>query len=183
MITVSRRSATPRDIRALAKGKGSLSGNILTTTLPFSAVLAGMTWLASGSALIGALVGSLLFVPSTISNVRFFADVQKRRDSLGKDLEVIDVCANQVVEVGHFGSDGPAWVFMAEDGQALLLVGQWLLEQRKFPSLEFAVYSWVDTRAPLRVRSKGKKIRPVESLVCFESGYRMGQIEISLRVS
>ncbi len=178
MITISKARVTNKDIATLTKGRGSLVRNVLTASLPVSLAIGVATWLVSRSLPTAFFVGSALFLPSTLSNVSFFREVTKRSESADEYVEEIVVSAQIVVEVEHFGSHGPAWVFLGEDGQALLLVGQWLLRKKNFPSLDFSVYRWADSGDPIRMKSRGKRVRPESSNARFEADFRMSDIEV-----
>jgi hypothetical protein len=179
VIRVSRASVSQKDIEAMTKGAGSLVRNLLAVTIPLSLGVGGLVYLISKSIVAAAVIGGGLLVASAWSNVGFFAEVRKRRDRPEGALEAIEVQATQVVEIEHLGSHGPAWVFLTDEGDALLLVGQWLLEQRrKFPSLSFTVLRWADSGRPLRVESTGRRVHPTEVQVRLEPSYTCSDIEI-----
>ena len=56
-------------------------------------------------------------------------------------------------------------MFFADDGKALLLIGQWLLEQSSFPAQSFRVRRWADTRTPIRIEVRGFEIKPEHSRI------------------
>ncbi|HEX5959114.1 MAG TPA: hypothetical protein VFY92_10750 [Hyphomicrobiaceae bacterium] len=69
-------------------------------------------------------------------------------------------------------------VFFSDDGKALLLVGQWLLSCRSFPSRSFRLYRWADTRKPIRIKSTGRRIRPEDSAACLRASHRLSDVEV-----
>jgi hypothetical protein len=180
MIRVSHRATNDSDLTALTKGAGSLVRNLLVVTVPLTLVIfAGVFWL-SKSTIVAAVVAGLLMIGSTVSNVRFFRDVRGRERT--KDdptaVEVIEVEAFRVLDIEHLGSHGPAYCFFASDGQALLLVGQWLLERRKFPTLAFRLNRWSDNGEPIRLEPIGKKVKPEQSRVALRGTYKNRDIEL-----
>jgi hypothetical protein len=61
---------------------------------------------------------------------------------------------------------------------ALLLVGQWLLRYRSFPSKSFRLYQWADTRKPIRLEPTGRRIKPEHSTVQLRANYRLSDVEV-----
>jgi len=180
MIRTYRRPANAEDMKAMTQGKGSLVRNILTVTLPIGAILfVGMYWL-SRSSLVAIVVAGLFLLGSIWSNTRFFKTVGERGKS-GSDqptVEVMEVEATRVLDIEHLGSHGPAYCFFTVDGQALLLIGQWLMRIPRFPSLSFRVFRWVDDGRPIRIEVTGTKIRPEHSTVGLQSHHSNGDIEV-----
>jgi hypothetical protein len=82
------------------------------------------------------------------------------------------------VDVEPLGSHGPAWVFFAADGKAMLLVGQWLLRHRSFPSTSFRLYQWADTKNPIRIEPTGRRVKPERSTAQLRPNYRLTDIEV-----
>jgi hypothetical protein len=131
MIRSYRRAADAEDLKALTRGKGSPVRNIVTITLPIGALLfLGTYWLAR-SVWPALVVAGAFVLGSVWSNARFFRTVGARAKS-GTDrstVAVMEVEAARVLDIEHLGSHGPAYCLFAADGQALLLVGQWLMQQ------------------------------------------------------
>ena len=100
------------------------------------------------------------------------------RQQQGYGVEVIDVEASRVFDIEPLGSHGPVMVFFSGDGKALLLIGQWLLDQPAFPALKFRVRCWADTVKPIRIESRGPVIEPEQSRVAVPSTTRIRDIEI-----
>jgi hypothetical protein len=80
--------------------------------------------------------------------------------------------------VEPLGDHGPALVFFADNSKALLLVGQWLLEYRSFPSSSFRLYQWADTKEPIRIEPTGKRVKPEHSTVQLRPSYRLADVEV-----
>jgi len=149
----------------MAPPRASPARNFLTATLPVSIVafvvidaIWRSPWMAGG-------IAAALMVASTVSNVRFFRDVSRRRIKAPGQLavEAIDVEASRVFDLEPIGSDGPAFVFFAENRTALLLIGQWLLDQPSFPATSFRLRRWADTGKPIRIEARGPAIDPEPS--------------------
>src|SRR5262245_35544216 len=126
MIQTYLASVDERDLRALAPPGTSLARNALHATVPGSVILFGLVYLFSRSLLLAVLVGGSLLAASLASNIRFFRGVSRRRTQQTdpRAVEVIDVEAYRALDIEHLGSHGPAFVFFAQDGKALLLIGQ-----------------------------------------------------------
>ena len=180
MIRTYHSSADDRDFRAMTRGKGSLGRNLLFVSLPVALVLFALVYFLWRSVIAASIVGGLAFVASVWSNVRFFIDVRRRQQSQsdGRAVEVTEVQASRVLDIEPLGSHGPAWVFFADGGQALLLVGQWLLDVRSFPSRSFRLYRWADTKKPIRIKSTGKRVKPEPSTVHLRASYRLADVEV-----
>ncbi len=179
MIRTSYRSANELDLKAMGHSRGSLVNNLFLVSLPLSAVLFAVVFVVSRSIVAAGLISGGLLVASAVSNVRFFKEY-KRRQRLCEDpqsVEVIEVEASRVIDVEHLGSHGPAVCFIT-GGEALLLVGQWLLEHRSFPSRTFRLSRWSDTKKPIRIESTGAEIIPEPSTVELRSNYKMGDVEL-----
>jgi hypothetical protein len=179
MIRTYRRPAESTDIQAATEGKGSLSRNLLTLILPAGVVLFAVPYLVFDSFLSGAIISTLFVGGSTWSNVRFFSKTGARaRSTAGAIVEVIEVDATRVFEIEHQGSHGPAYCFFSSDGDALLLIGQWQMGVKRFPSLSFRVMRWVDDGSPIRIEVTGRKVKPELSTVSLQGHYSNGDIEI-----
>ena len=180
MIRTSLAEADARDLKAIAPPGTTPARNILLGTLPISAGIFVVVYLVSRSLSLAAVLSLGLGTTSLVSNYRFFRGVARRtsQQTDARAVEVIDVDASRVFDIEPLGSHGPAMVFFTEDGKALLLIGQWLLEQRKFPTRSFCVRRWSDTGKPIRVESRGPRIKPEHSAIQVPSTTRIRDIEI-----
>lgn len=177
---ISRRvqAADPRDLKALKSGSGSLSKNIFAVALPV-VVLTGLALFAftrSYWASIGLPL--VLFVASTCSNVVFFRRVRCIESAPESAVECIEVEAMHVIDLEPQGSNGPAVALLTESGECLLLVGQWLLRQKKFPSRSMRIYRWLSDGDPIRTESLGPKVKPIQSSAGLKNKHRVGTIHI-----
>ena len=180
MIHTSHRAAVPADLKAMTRFRGSLISNLLLVSLPISASVFAAAWFLSRSMLIAGLISIVLFMASAVSNIRFFKEVRRRQRLYADDhaVEVIEVHAFRVIDVEPLGSRSPALCFFSEDGKALLLIGQWLLDQRAFPSKEFRLDRWSDTKIPIRIESTAPEITPEHSSVQLRAEYKIGDVEL-----
>jgi hypothetical protein len=181
VIRTSYRQADDRDFHAVTrdKDKGSPVRNLLQFSLPAALVLFAGVYLIWRSILAAGLIGGLFFAASVVSNVRFFAGVRRRKKTQDqRSVEIIDVKASQVMDIEPLGSHGPAWVFFADGGKALLMVGQWPLQYQSFPAASFRLYRWADTKQPIRIETTGRRLEPQHSAVRLPSGGRLSDIEI-----
>lgn len=180
MIRTSRSSADDRDFRAMTRGKGSLGRNLLLAAFPLTLFLFGLVYVVWRSLIAASIVGVLVFAASALSNVRFFRDVRRRQElrADSEAVEVTEVEASRVLDIEPLGSHGPALVFFAGDGKALLLVGQWLLRYRSFPSTSFRLYQWADTKKPIRIEPTGRRVKPEHSTVQLRASYRLTDVEV-----
>jgi hypothetical protein len=180
MIQTSHRAAVPGDLQAITESRGSLIRNLLTVSLPLSAVVFAAAYLVSRSILIAGLISAVLFLASAVSNIRFFKEIRRRQELYEDDkaVEVIEVHAFRVFDVEPLGSHGPALCFFSDEGKALLLIGQWLLEQRSFPSKEFRLNRWSDTKMPIRIESTAAEIIPEQSMVQLRPDFKIGDVEL-----
>ena len=180
MIHSDRRSAAAEDIETMREGRGSPIRNIVTVTLPVGTILfVGVYWV-SRSYLLALAVAGVFVVASIRSNAKFFATAGSREKS-GSDqstVEVIEVEATRVLDIEHLGSHGPAYCFFADDGRALLLVGQWLMRFPQFPALSFRVFRWADDGRPIRIEVTGRESLPEHSTAALRSHYSNGDIEV-----
>ena len=179
MIRTSLANADERDFQAITSTGTSPARNILFTTLPLSAVAFLVIYGVSRSLWIAAPIAAALMAGSIVSNVRFFRKVADRRTEQrsGKSaVEIIDVEALRVFDIEPLGSHGPAFVFFAADGKALLLIGQWLLEQPSFPSRAFRLRRWADTGRPIRIEARGPEIEPEQSPIRVPDASRVQDV-------
>jgi hypothetical protein len=180
MIRSYRRAADAEDLKAMTQGKGSPVRNILTVTFPIGVLLwLGTYWLAR-SAWPALVVAGAFVLGSVWSNARFFKTVGARAKP-GTDrstIEVMEVEATRVLDIEHLGSHGPAYCFFTVDGRAMLLVGQWLMQARRFPSLSFRLFRWVEDGTPIRIEVTGSRTAPEHSTVALQSHYSNGDIEV-----
>jgi hypothetical protein len=180
MVRSYRRAADAADLKAMTQGKGSLGRNVVMVTLPMGfALFLGMYWLTR-SYVAALVVASVVASASIWSNVRFFRTVGERGGpgSEQSTVDVMEVEATRVLDIEHLGSHGPAYCFFTADGTALLLVGQWLMEVPRFPSLSFRLFRWVDDGKPIRIEATGKTVEPEPSTVALQGHYTNGDIEV-----
>ena len=179
MIRSFRQAAGPKDLHSLVPAGDSLGRNLLRGALPVSVVVFGVVYLVSRSPWLAGGVAAVVFAASLKSNVSFFRDVNRRKGSADPEaVEVIEVEASRVFDIEPLGSHGPAYVFFSDDGRALLLIGQWLLQRRKFPTQSFRLHRWADTGEPIRIMPSGGKIKPEQSNVRVPSSPRVPDIAI-----
>jgi hypothetical protein len=180
MIRSYRRAADAEDLEAMTEGKGSPVRNILTVTFPIGVLLwLGTYWLVR-SVWPALVVAGAFVLGSVWSNARFFRTVGARAKP-GTDrstVEVMEVEATRVLDIEHLGSHGPAYCFFTVDGRAMLLVGQWLMQARGFPSLSYRLFRWVEDGTPIRIEVTGSKTAPEHSTVALQSHYSNGDIEV-----
>jgi len=180
MISIHHRAADDLDLEALTEGRGSLLRNVVTASLPGTAIVFGIVYLIWRSVMAAAVVGVGLFAGSLVSNIRFFRKVRLRQ-SLKADstaVEVWEVSAQRVLDIEPLGDNAPALCFFTGDRKALLLVGQWLLEQDSFPALSFRLHRWRETQECIRIEVAGPQIEPEHSTVRLRSSHRFGKVEL-----
>jgi hypothetical protein len=180
MIRIYNRAVDNTDLKEMTRGRGALFRNVLQVTLPIFLGLFLVVYFPFKSLMAAGMISGLFLIGSVVSNARFFREV-RRRETSKKDkqaVQVMEVEAFRVFDIEHLGSHGPAYCFFVENGQALLLVGQWMLEYRRFPSLSFRLHRWSDSGKPIRVEVTGKRVKAEHSTVGLRQGYRNGDIEI-----
>jgi hypothetical protein len=180
MIRTFQTSVDARGVRAMTRGKGSPGRNLLFVSVPAALLLSALAYVVSRSWLAASVVGVLLLAASAWSNGRFFSEVRRRQQSgaAAEAVQVTEVEASRVLDIEPLGSRGPALVFFAAEGKALLLVGQWLLGCRSFPSRSFRLYQWADTKKPIRIEPTGRRIKPEHSTAQLRLGYRLTDVEV-----
>jgi hypothetical protein len=181
MIRTSLVDADEKDLQAMAPPGSSPARNILSTTVPLSVVAFLVIYAVSRSPWIAAAIAGVLMVASIVSNVRFHRKVAgRRRDQQSGKLavEVIEVEASRVFDIEPLGSHGPAFVFFAEDHKALLLIGQWMLDQPSFPSKAFRLRRWADSGQPIRIEARGPEIEPEQSPIRVPDASRVRDVYI-----
>jgi hypothetical protein len=164
----------------MTRGKGSPGRNLLLVSLPAALLLMAVVYFVWRSLPAASVVGVFLLVASVWSNGRFFSKVRRRQQSRAdaRAVQVTEVEASRVLDIQPSGSHGPALVFFAADGQALLLTGQWLLGCRSFPSSSFRLYQWADTKRPIRIEPTGRRVKPEHSTVQLRSSYHLADVEV-----
>ena len=164
----------------MTRGRGSLGRNLLLAALPVALFPFALVYIVWRSLIAASIVGVVVFVASAVSNVRFFSKLRHRQESRADSeaVEVTEVQASRVLDIEPLGSHGPALVFFAGDGKALLLVGQWLLRYRSFPSTSFRLYQWADTKKPIRIEPTGRRVKPEHSTVQLRASYRLTDVEV-----
>lgn len=157
MIKIYQRAARNLDLAALTRGRGSLVRNLLTASLPLAIVLFGVVYLKWRSVRVAGAIAAAVFIASLISNVRFFRiRMQRERQKAdGKAVETLEVSATRILDIEFVGDQGPAYCFFVDEGKALLLVGQWLLECPSFPFTSFLLHCWSDSKKPIRIEPLG----------------------------
>ena len=177
MIRTCYRALDPSDLDHLRKSRGSWLRNVLTVSLPVSALIFGVVFLITKSFVVATLFSAALFLGSTISNLRFFRNVRRGMTN-SQAVEVIDVQAQCAIDVEHLGSYGPAYCFFVGEGQAILVVGQWLLECEPFPAASFQIHRWSDTGKPIRISATGPAIECLPSPAKLKRNHHFRQVEI-----
>ena len=165
----------------MSRSRGSFVSNLFSVSLPLSVLLFAVVYVISRSILTAGLIAGGFLVASAVSNMRFFKEMMRRQRLLGdaQAVEVIEVEASRVLDIEPLGDNGPALCFFTAGGTALLVVGQWLLEQGSFPSTSFRLRRWSDTKKPIHIESTGAEIIPDHSTVQLHAHYEIGDIEFS----
>ena len=112
--------------------------------------------------------------------MRFFQEIKRRQRLLGdaQAVEIMEVEASRVLDIEPLGDNAPALCFFTAGGKAILLVGQWLLEQPSFPSTVFRLLRWSDTKRPMNIESTSGEIIPEHSTVQLHAHYKIGDVEL-----
>ncbi len=161
---ISYRAANAIDVQAMTRARGSLATNLALFTIPGSVVLFAGAYFLFRSLAMSCVVSAVFFAASAISNVRFFKKVKAIETNGNHSIvEVLEVEAFRVVEIDPLGSHGPAYCFFVDGGKALLLIGQWLLEQPSFPCSAFSLYCWSNTKVGIRIEPNSPRILPEQS--------------------
>jgi hypothetical protein len=173
-------SIDDRDLRAVTRGRDSLGRNLVLVTIPATLLLFGLVYIIWRSWLVAWIALACVFAASAWSNLRFSREVRRRREPRAhpETVRVTEVEASRVLDIEPLGSHGPAWVFFVGNGKALLLVGQWLLRFRKFPSLSFRLYQWTDTKEVIRIAPTGKRAKLEASTAQLRASYRPIHAEV-----
>ena len=150
------------DFDAELRGRGTPWRNVLTVTLPVAAVIFALTWLLSKSPWIASLPTLLFAAFSGFSNLLYAARISRLQGLIGRDgsVELIEVESAAAENLRHQGSNGPAYCFFSDDGQAILLVGPWLLDTPNFPALHFRLWRIAGTGEPIRLEALSEPITP-----------------------
>ena len=180
MIGIYQRAANNLDLAAMTRGRGSLMRNLLTVSLPFAAVLFGVVYFKWRSARVAGGAAAGVFIASSISNVLFFRKrkQRERQKTDARAVETLEVSASGVLDIEFVGDQGPAYCFFLDEGKALLLVGQWLLECPSFPSASFRLHCWSDTKKPIRIEPLGPSVQARHSTASLKREYRFKPIEL-----
>ncbi|MEY2466181.1 MAG: hypothetical protein QOD03_702 [Verrucomicrobiota bacterium] len=180
MIRTYHHAADDRDLKAITRGSGSLARNLFRASFPAALFLFAVVYVIWRSLFAAFIAGIVLFAASAISNIRFFGDVRRRQDAKADSeaVAVTEVEASRILDIEHLGSHGPALVFFVDERKALLLVGQWLLDQRSFPAKSFQLRQWSDTKKPIRIEASGGRIKPENSAIRLRPSYRLTDIEL-----
>lgn len=180
MMTAYHRAADDVDLKALTHERGSLWRNLATASLPVAALTFGIVYAVWRSALTAGIIATGLFLASVLSNIRFFRHV-KHRENQKKDanaVEVFEISASHVFDIEPLGDNAPALCFFLDEGKALLLVGQWLLEVDSFPADSFRLHRWADTKKPIRIEVTGQPLKAGHSTVRLRPRHRFGKMEM-----
>lgn len=179
MIVVSEHAPDEGDLSSLTKVTGaSLAGNVGLAALA-AGVIGLVLYLLSGSVPWSVGVAGVFVAAAAYSNVGFFRDVERRKSLRGQGhgVERIQVDASSALDIEFMGDDGPAWVFFCDGGSALLLVGQWLLDDESMPSLSFQLRRWTDDFEPIRFVDCGPSVALEEAFIRLQPNMRYGMIE------
>jgi hypothetical protein len=180
VLNKSYRAANEHDIQATTGSRGSLGCNILVVCLPVSIISFGGVYFFRRSVLAASLVATSIFVASSLSNIRFFRNVKRRQNSMvvANAVEILEVTASRVMDIEPQGDNAPAYCFFVGEREALLLVGQWLLEYGSFPSESFRLHRWSDTGQPIRIEMTGPPIQPEHSNIHLQPNHSFGKVEL-----
>lgn len=178
MIRIYERAANDFDLTALTRGRGSLIRNLLNVSLPVATVLFGVVYLKWRSVRIAGGIAAGLFIASLVSNVRFFRTSGNRRRQMEGAVETMEVSATRILEIEFVGDQGPALCFFVEEGKALLLVGQWLLECPSFPCATFRLHRWANSKKPIRIEPLGSSVQAEPSTARLKPEHRFKPIEL-----
>lgn len=180
MIRIYQRATNNTDLAALTRGRGSLKRNLLTVSLPIAIVVFGVVYLKWRSGWVAAGIAAGLFIASLVSNIRFFRKSRHRGRQMADDkaVETLEVSATRILDIEFVGDQGPAYCFFVDEGKALLLVGQWLLECPSFPSANFRLHCWSDNRKPIRIEPLGPTVQAEHSTAHLKREYRFKPIEL-----
>ena len=164
----------------MTRGKGSLGRNLLVVSLTAGLLLFAVVYVIWRSVIAACFVAGFAFAASAASNARFFSSVRRRQRSRAgaRAVQVTEVEASRVLDIEPSGSHGPALVFFAAEGKALLLIGQWLLSSQAFPSASFRLYQWADTKEPIRIETTGRRVNAEHSTAQLRPSYRLADVEI-----
>jgi nucleoid DNA-binding protein len=179
MIQIEHRAPSEADISFMLRDTAKSLKGAVAFGLVVSGAVAALIYAVSKSVTAAVVVGCVIFIPSLISNLGFFKEVNRRKSMMTdpKAIEVIHVNASRIIQVQPIGS-GEAHVFLSDSGEAVLLNGQWQLEYKPFPVADFKVHRWADTKEPIRIESSSKLVFPEESNVEIRRGYVMGDVEL-----
>lgn len=178
MISTRVQAADPKDLRALVFGRGSLWRNLLVASLPIALLIGLAAFALSRSVGVSVALALVFFFTSARSNIGFFRNVRRIESESEALVECIEVEASYVLDLEPQGSNGPVVALLSESGDCLLLVGQWLLEQKKFPSRHMRVYRWRVDGEPIRTESLGPKVKPEHSFAGLKNTHLVAQIHI-----
>ena len=177
---ISRRiqAADPKDLKALQGGRGSLLKNLVGLALPIALFMGLGLFALTRSWWVSGGLSLTFLLASAYSNIAFFRGVQRVQSAPESAVECIEVEAAHVYDLEPQGSNGPAIALLTEAGECLLLVGQWLLEQKRFPARHVRVYRWTADGEPIRIESVGPKVKPVQSNAGLKLRHRPQAIQV-----
>lgn len=180
MMRVYQRAADNLDFTALTRGRGSFVRNLLTVSVPVAAVLFGIVYLKWRSVRVAGGIAAGVFIASLVSNVLFFRTRMQRERQMAdaNAVETMEVSATRIMDIEFVGDQGPAYCFFVDEGKALLLVGQWLLDCPSFPCASFRLHRWSDSKKPIRIEPLGPPIQAEHSTARLKPEHRFKPIEL-----
>jgi hypothetical protein len=179
VIVVSEHAPDEGDLSSLTKDTGASPARNVGLAALVGGVIGLALYVLSGSVPWSVGVAGLVVAAATYSNVGFFRQVEARKSlqDQGHGVERIQVDASSALNIEFMGDDGPAWVFFCDGGSALLLVGQWLLDDDSMPSLSFQLRRWSDDLEPIRFVDCGPRVALEEAPIRLEPNMQYGMIE------
>jgi hypothetical protein len=180
LIRITRRAASQADLDATQAGTRSLLMNVLSGTLPLTGAIFAVVYIITRSLVIATGFAAPVLFGSLVSNLRFRRSVHEAAESMRNPnaVEVLDVQAERVLDIEPVGDHAPAYCFFVDDTQAVLVVGQWLLEVPGFPSLSFRLHRWADSGEPIRIDAIGPAVEPEHSNVILKPAFKYRDVEL-----
>lgn len=203
MLAPRYRKAAKEDVLDPSRGPSTLVSSFLTSFLFLGCGVFALVYFVTRSPIAAGVVSGVLLALSVNSILAHHRDVKRRERRLAEPepIEVIDVQASRVFEIEAPGSTGPALCFELEEGQVLLLYGQWLLEHTLyraprpvddgnqerfnlandpfgFPSDRFALHRWRGEARPFWIEVRGKYLAPESSPVQLPRRAKIREVEV-----
>jgi len=201
MLAPRYRKAAVQDVTDPIRGPSALVSRFLTSFLVFGGAFA-LVYAVTKSFVAAGMVPGILLTLSAYSILSHHRDIQRRERRLTEPepIEVIEVRAARVLDVGAPGSTGPALCFELPSDQMLLLYGQWLLEPAlyrapcpaddgnqerfnlledpfAFPSDHFALHRWRGEVRPFWIEILGSYLTPQNSSVQLPTRANIQDVE------